>query len=213
MKVSYFVNDSEKDQRESELEPQIQTLSEKLRTCDAYGKKTIELGRFLVSISGYYLTRVMDVKRTAKPGFVILDGGIHQINYYGWMMGMKQPEIKVLAEKDGDDCILSEHGGADGKSEFNLPENSDAGELFHLCGSLCTVNDVLARDVTLHNPEKGDVICFKRCGAYAATEGMAMFLSRELPQVLICGTDGKIEKLRDQVETYPFHGCGNWNQM
>lgn len=50
-------------------------------------------------MSGYYLTRVMDVKRTAQPGFVILDGGIHQINYYGWMMGMKQPEIKVLAEK------------------------------------------------------------------------------------------------------------------
>ena len=190
MKVSYFVNDSEKDQRESEPEPQIQALAEKLRTCDAYGKKTIELGRFLVSMSGYYLTRVMDVKRTAQPGFVILDGGIHQINYYGWMMGMKQPEIKVLAQKDG-----------------------DAGEMFHLCGSLCTVNDVLARDVTLHNPEKGDVICFKRCGAYAATEGMAMFLSRELPQVLICRTDGKIEKQRDRVETYPFHGSGNWNRM
>ena len=190
MKVSYFVNDSEKDQRESEPEPQIQALAGKLRTCDAYGKKTIELGRFLVSMSGYYLTRVMDVKRTAQPGFVILDGGIHQINYYGWMMGMKQPEIKVLAEKDG-----------------------DAGEMFHLCGSLCTVNDVLARDVTLHNPEKDDVICFKRCGAYAATEGMAMFLSRELPQVLICRTDGKIEKLRDRVETYPFHGSGNWNRM
>ena len=190
MKVSYFVNDSEKDQRESEPEPQIQALAEKLRTCDAYGKKTIELGRFLVSMSGYYLTRVMDVKRTAQPGFVILDGGIHQINYYGWMMGMKQPEMKVLTEKDGDD-----------------------GELFHLCGSLCTVNDVLARDVTLHNPEKGDVICFRRCGAYAATEGMAMFLSRELPQILICRTDGKIEKLRDRVETYPFHGSGNWNRM
>ena len=190
MKVSYFVNDSEKDQRESEPEPQIQALAEKLRTCDAYGKKTIELGRFLVSMSGYYLTRVMDVKRTAQPGFVILDGGIHQINYYGWMMGMKQPEIKVLAEKDG-----------------------DAGGMFHLCGSLCTVNDVLVRDVTLHNPEKGDVVCFKRCGAYAATEGMAMFLSRELPQVLICRTDGKIEKLRDRVETYPFHGSGNWNRM
>lgn len=132
-------------------------------------------------MSGYYLTRVMDVKRTAQPGFLILDGGIHQINYYGWMMGMKQPEIEVLAEKDGDE------------------------ELFHLCGSLCTVNDVLARDVALHDPKKGDVICFKRCGAYAATEGMAMFLSRELPQVLICKTDGKIEKLRDQMETYLFH--------
>ena len=34
-------------------------------------------------------------------------------------------------------------------------------------------------------------------------------LSRELPQVLICRTDGKIEKLRDRVETYPFHGSGN----
>lgn len=32
-----------------------------------------------------------------------------------------------------------------------------------------------------------------------------MFLSRELPQVLICKTDGKIEKLRDQMETYLFH--------
>lgn len=186
MKVSYFVNDSEKDQRESRPEPQIQALAEKLRACDAYSKKTIELGRFLVSMSGYYLTRVMDVKRTAQPGFVILDGGIHQINYYGWMMGMKQPETEVLAKTSGDE------------------------ELFHLCGSLCTVNDVLARDVTLKNPEKGDVICFKRCGAYAATEGMAMFLSRELPQILICKADGKIEKMRDQIQTNLFHSRNNW---
>ena len=91
------------------------------------------------------------------------------------------------------------------KAEGTEAEKSGEEELFHLCGSLCTVNDVLARDVALHDPQKGDVICFKRCGAYAATEGMAMFLSRELPQVLICKTDGKIEKLRDQMETYLFH--------
>lgn len=42
MKVSYFINDSEKDQRESEPEPQIQALAEKLRTC-AYGKRRSSL--------------------------------------------------------------------------------------------------------------------------------------------------------------------------
>lgn len=43
MKVSYFINDSEKDQRESEPEPQIQALAEKLRTC-AYAKRRSSLG-------------------------------------------------------------------------------------------------------------------------------------------------------------------------
>ena len=33
---------------------------------------------------------------------------------------------------------------------------------------------------------------FERCGAYAVTEGMALFLSRELPQVLLINQEGTV---------------------
>ena len=52
-----------------------------------------------------------------------------------------------------------------------------------ICGSLCTVADVLVREVTLPELNVGDVICFERCGAYSVTEAPALFLSRELPSI------------------------------
>lgn len=178
LKVSYFENDGSKDVEESNSKQQLCMLSEKLSAIQGYQDVTIEVGRFLASDCGYYLTSIVDRKRTENTGYLIVDGGIHQLNYYGWMMGMKRPYIQQLGEKE-----------AQKKEKWNL------------CGSLCTVNDVLARDVELDDPEIGDVLVLERCGAYAATEGMAMFLSRELPRVFLYQEDGTIKRVRDKIET------------
>ena len=176
--VSYFENDSEKEREQSDSKKQLSALAGKLDTMQTYEQITIELGRFLASECGYFLTTVVDKKNNAGTGYLIVDGGIHQLNFYGWMMGMKRPFIRQI-----------------GKDDTGEPET------WNICGSLCTVNDVLAREAVLKAPDIGDVLVFERCGAYSSTEGMAMFLCRELPQILLYNSDGSVRKLRERIET------------
>ena len=147
-----------KDQTE---ETDLALLAEAAEPVRAFAEKyplTVEMGRFFAAECGYYLTRAMDIKTNSEINYVICDGGINQLNYYGQNMAMKVPPIKVLDK----DCE---------------PED------YCLCGSLCTTADVLVRKVSLPKLETGDVICFAKCGAYSVSEGIAAFLSRAVPAV------------------------------
>ena len=99
-------------------------------------------------------------------------------------MGMKKPYMQIIRTKD-------------------TPGNVGK---WTICGSLCTVNDVLVRQAELDVFDIGDILVFERCGAYAVTEGMALFLSRELPQVLLVDTDGNIQILRNQTQINVLNG-------
>ena len=46
---------------------------------------------------------------------------------------------------------------------------------------------------------------FEKTGAYSTTEGIALFLSRDLPKILLRGEDGTIQILRDAVDTDPLN--------
>ncbi|MCM1272071.1 MAG: alanine racemase [Clostridium sp.] len=184
LKVSYFENDSEAEKASADAELQLMGLARMLEKLDGYKKVTIELGRFLTADCGYFLTRIMDIKQTGNSGYMIVDGGIHQINYYGQLMGMKKPYMKLIGE-NAVKAVEQNNGGPCG---------------YAVCGSLCTVNDVLVRDIKPDCPKIGEVLSFERCGAYAVTEGMALFLSRDLPQVLFVRADGTVDRLRHKTE-------------
>ena len=113
--------------------------------------------------------------------YCILDGGIHQLNYYGQLMGMKTPIIKAVTNKQAD------------KVKYNL------------CGSLCTVSDVLVKDVELPELEIGDYLIFEKCGAYSVTEGMSLFLSRDLPEIYTYSENKGTELLRHTFDTYKLN--------
>ncbi|MCM1179464.1 MAG: alanine racemase [Clostridium sp.] len=187
--VSYFENAGDSERKEADASAQLHALNELLTGMDAYRRISIELGRFLVSTCGYYMTQVMDIKHTGKTNFAIVDGGIHQINYYGQMMGMKKPYISLLKMSAADHAVSSQNN-----SEWTI------------CGSLCTVNDVLVRQIALEPFDTGDILVFERCGAYSITEGMAMFLSRELPQALLIDYDGNTQILRKKTEINTLNG-------
>lgn len=187
--VSYFENAGDAEQEAADASAQLHALSSLLADMSAYSHISIELGRFLVSTCGYYMTRVMDIKHTGKTNFAIVDGGIHQINYYGQMMGMKKPYISLLKMSEKDNKVPAED-----HSQWTI------------CGSLCTANDVLVRQITLENLDVGDILVFERCGAYSITEGMAMFLSRELPQVLFTDHDGTTQIFRKKTEINTLNG-------
>lgn len=154
-----------------------EVLSEMTREADL----TIEMGRFLASSCGYYLTEIVDVKSSQGQNWCIIDGGLNHVNYYGQMMGMKRPVIKHFSMDNGSDKKDSEN--------------------YALCGSLCTSNDILVRELPLQNPQIGDVLVLHNLGAYSVTEGINLFLSRDMARVAVLSA-GKVSLLRDTVNSW-----------
>lgn len=141
-------------------------------------KITLEIGRSLVASCGEYLTSVVDTKKNDVGSFAILDGGIHQLVYYGSSLAMKTPVYEVSPKK-----------GEGSESAWTL------------CGSLCSINDIIAKNVHVKNLKIGDTFIFKNAGAYSMTEGISLFLSRDLPKVILI-ENNNVKVLRDRVETY-----------
>ena len=143
---------------------------------------TLEIGRSIAASCGSYFTSVVDVKTNKEQNYAIMDGGMHQLVYFGQFMAMKKPCLELLPKRS-------------------------AGELkeWNLCGSLCTANDILVKQLPLYDLNIGDTVMFKNTGAYCPTEGISLFLSRELPRVLLLGADGGITCVREPINTDKFN--------
>lgn len=144
-------------------------------------KVTIELGRYLTYTCGKYYTSVVDTKNTGHNNYAIVDGGIHHINYYGQLLGIRVPIVKRYSEEEIDDKSME----------------------FIICGSLCSVNDILIKRWK-GNVNVSDIFEFSNAGAYSFTEGSSLFLSRDLPAI-ISVSDKEIMLLRDHVATFPLN--------
>lgn len=174
--VPYFADDDFTDDLAParELAPYIQELGHDVEV-------TVEMGRFFSASCGTYLTRVADLKENDGTNYCILDGGINHLTYAGQVMGLKVPVTANLS------AMADAMRAQDTRS-------------WTLCGSLCTVNDVLVREVELDSLEMGDVLAFANAGAYSVTEGVHLFLSRTMPRVVL-RYDGGCELARDFIET------------
>lgn len=179
--VSYFKKETPVDE-----EALLAGMKAALSAMRFKGQITLEMGRFLAASCGFYVTRVMDKKVNRGVRYLIMDGGIHQVNYYGQMMAMKLP------------YMLSKGG------EVPLPSGSENEELWSVCGSLCTVSDVIVKEVPLHEPETGDILVFENVGAYSVTEGISLFLSRDLPRVYLL-EKGVLREVRTKINTEDFN--------
>ena len=166
-------------------------------------KVNLEMGRFFAASCGEYVTSIADVKGTPETPILILDGGRNHISYYGQNMVMKTPIIE--AERDENSDAVSENGAAGDTfsgitvSGASAPGNAVPCDLY---GSLCSFNDMIARAVMVTEPKIGDRLVFKNIGAYSITEGIYLFLSRDLPAVYIKESDGSCKLLRDGNPTY-----------
>lgn len=143
--------------------------------CDT-AEVVLELGRSIAASCGTYVTRVVDVKNNKGQKYAIVDGGIHQLVYYGQMMAMKKPFLQKWQED---------------------PTQQKDG--WTVCGSLCTVNDILVKQYPLSDVKIGDVLLFEKTGAYSMSEGMALFLSREIPAVFALDAGKHLKRLRPRI--------------
>lgn len=185
--VEYFGN-GEGDS----LETLLQGVSNALEQFPDDIQLVLEMGRFLVADCGWYLTKVVDWKRNEGKNYCLVDGGIHHVNYYGQVMGARKPPVSHLREQGGNFLEVKPEPGA---------------EKWNLCGSLCTIADVLARNLEISRPQQNDYFLFERIGAYSVTEGIYLFLSRDLPKVYFW-QDGKLGLVRDSRRTWEWN-CGD----
>lgn len=190
--VEYF----EEDWQKREIQA-LDEAAEVLREFAVEYPLGIEMGRFLAASCGKYYTQVKDIKSTGDANYAILDGGIHHLNYFGQRMAMQVPPIKVYAGE------VSENEGKNGVELTELPDTD-----YTLCGSLCTVADVLVREVKLKKLELGDVLEFGHCGAYSVTEAPALFLSRQLPAIYAYSKECGYECLREHIPAAEINLAG-----
>ena len=160
----YFAHEDHSDT----LAP-IRSLAPDLQALAGRCTLTIEMGRFFASECGTYLTTVVDTKVNRGHHYAIVDGGIHHVNYLGGTMGMRNPIITHIPGK-----AHTEETEAD----------------WSLCGSLCTTADILVRSITLAGLAQQDVLAFHNIGAYSVTEGPALFLSRNMPRIVLADERG-----------------------
>lgn len=159
----------------------LEELVDALKDVTSWAELTVEMGRFIATECGYYITKVLETKQANKANYAIVDGGINHVNYIGQIMGMKLPVIHHYNDK--------------------LEPVEEGDEEWSLCGSLCTTNDNLVRSYTSSTVNVGDYLVFSNIGAYSITEGLYLFLSRTMPKVIAYDGDNKYRVLRDFTES------------
>lgn len=190
--VEYFEEDWQEKEKQS-----LDEAAEGLREFAEEYPLGIEMGRFLAASCGKYYTQVKDLKSTGDANYAILDGGIHHLNYFGQRMAMQVPPIRVYGGEGSEN---------EEKPGVELTQMPDAD--YTLCGSLCTVADVLVREVKLKKLELGDVLEFGHCGAYSVTEAPALFLSRQLPAIYAYSKECGYECLREHIPAAEINLAG-----
>jgi diaminopimelate decarboxylase len=124
----------------------------------------IEPGRSVAAYCGYYVTRVLDVKRSHGEAFAVLQGGTHHLRT-PVTKGHDQP-FAVLPVDSWD-------------RPWPRPAVREC--RVTLVGQLCTPKDVLARSVPLPALRAGDVVVFAMAGAYAWNISHHEFLMHPAP--------------------------------
>ena len=124
----------------------------------------VEPGRAVTAYCGWYLTRVLDVKRSHGEAFAVVAGGTHHL---------RTPAAK------GHDQPFAVVEVADWAHRWSRPEVSSAPVT--ICGQLCTPKDILARRVEVSRLRAGDLLVFGLAGAYAWNISHHCFLMHPPP--------------------------------
>jgi diaminopimelate decarboxylase len=179
--VPYFEGQEETVTAEAELVEFKKLLQE----MEWSGNISLEMGRALAYNCGCYLTEIRDLKCSDGKNYAIVDGGIHQLHYDGQLRGMYVPKMHVIHRADVD--LTGEK------------------KTYSIHGSLCTTNDVLVGNYESEELHKGDIVVFENVGAYSVYEGMSLFLSHELPAIVLYSEQSGLKLVRSMQETYHFN--------
>lgn len=126
-------------------------------------KVVYEAGRCAAASAGVYVTKVFQIKEREDKKILFCLGGTNHLRYPGGALGIRTPHMEHLC---------------------GMPSGRISGCM--ICGALCNEADVLARSAAVdEGVQRGDLLIFCGAGAYCATEASNLFLSMEMPSVLV----------------------------
>lgn len=164
----YYINESLDQHHQILLE-----ISDLIKKMGNRYDFVFEAGRICTAKSGEYITKIIDIKTNDNRKYYIVDGGTHQLNYYGQAYGHRIPYH----------CVI--HNGY----------SSGTLETVTVCGSLCTSSDMLIRNLTVETCRRGDYLVFYNVGAYSSTESPVLFLSRQYPNLFFADRNNTVKQL------------------
>ena len=133
--------------KQGDIETNIEELGEKLSSrfnafCKEYGKDLIlafEPGKFLVSESGRFLTKVNSVKQTTSTVFAQVDSGFNHL-------------IRPMLYGSHHDIV-------------NISNPKGRERFYTVVGYICET-DTFGNNRRINEINEGDILCFKNTGAY-----------------------------------------------
>lgn len=150
-------------------------------------KFRIELGRYLVGPAGWYLCRVLAVKKSRGKTFAVVDGGLHQHLSASGNLGQtikRNYPIRNLGNPGGTPTVTE------------------------IAGCLCTPIDLLGFGATIPEARVGDLLCIERSGAYGFSASPLFFLGHDSPrEVAIEG--GSARLVRESLGPAVLGRAGN----
>ena len=63
----------------------------------------------------------------------------------------------------------------------------------------------MVQKLPLTDPKPGDVLVFKKTGAYSCMEGMLLFLSHSLPKIMLYNNTDGFRQVRKAYKTYKWN--------
>lgn len=145
------------------ISSEINKLIKNYKNDYPYVNFIIELGRYLVADSGYFISAVQSIKKSHGKNYILLDGGM---NCYLGATGigsfvhrnfpMRYVSLKARSYKE----LLNE---------------------YHVVGPLCTPGDILLKNIFLPEPLLDDLIVIEKTGAYGLTASPGKFISHGSP--------------------------------
>jgi len=145
-------------------------------------KVIVESGRFLLAMSGYYITKILYKKQNKGITYLVTDGGMNHCcnaTYRGKLLRNNFP-LSILGKPNADEIET---------------------EIVNIVGPLCTPDDLLGNKVSLPIAEIGDYVCVHRMGAYGYSFSPLHFLGHDTPEeILLCKSAYKIIRNRGKKE-------------
>jgi diaminopimelate decarboxylase len=160
-----------------EQELNLDAIAEELRSIIARvspARVILELGRYLVAQSGWYLTTVVARQVHADRRAVVVDGGTHQRS------DLCRLGLRI---KSAPPVVLN------GKESPTAPTD--------VLGCLCLPDDVLTESSLLPALSPGDVLAFPDAGAYGLSASPSQFLGHPAPaEVAFVGEETELLRAR-----------------
>lgn len=152
------------------LAPSLRAFRAAHRNCELI----FELGRYVAAAAGIYVTAVVDRKLSRGKRFVVCDGGLnHHLGAAGTFGAALRGNFPMR----------------------NLSRPDAPAVNCNVAGPSCNPTDLLGVDISVGDPQEGDLLAVTYSGAYGLTASPLLFLGRDSPVELVrssgCVTVGR----------------------